>query len=283
MPTWPTPDEWRASGEWITVQGHQIFTKSAGAGDPLLVLHGFPTASYDFARLLPLLTDRFQVVLFDFLGFGFSDKPRPHDYSLFEQADIAQAVAAHYGFRQTAILAHDMGNSVALELLRRPALPVTRLTLLNGSVLLADYRPLITQRLLLNPVTGALIDRLHLISRPIFARQFGSLFATYPPEEEIDAFWSLIQYNDAAGIYHLLIQYLNERKVHEYSWLDALQAHRAPLTLIWGQRDPVSVPKIAQAVLDRRPDARYVPLDEIGHYPQWEAPQRVAAALSPQS
>lgn len=278
MTSWPT--DWRASGEWITVQGQRIFTKSAGSGDPLLVLHGFPTASYDFARLLPLLTDRFQVVLFDFLGFGFSDKPRPHQYSLFEQADIAQAVAAHYGFRQTAILAHDMGDSVALELLRRPALAVTRLILLNGSVLLADYRPLITQRLLLNPITGALIDHLHLINRSIFARQFGSVFAERPPDAEIDAFWSLIQYNDAAGIYHHLIQYLNERKIHEYTWLEALQAHTAPLTVIWGQRDPVSVPQIAQAVLDRRPEARYVPLAEIGHYPQWEAPERVAAALS---
>lgn len=274
----PPLSQWQSQGEYVQVGQQRIFTLAAGEGEPILVLHGFPTASYDYARLLPLLS-RYRLILFDFLGYGFSDKPRPHNYSLFEQADITQAVAEHYGFRQGYLLTHDMGNSVSLEILKRGAPTITKLVMLNGSVLLKYYRPLITQRLLLNPLSGRLVTGLRLIRRGAFARQFGSLFAQPPSDEEINAFWSLIGHNDGMGIYHLLIRYLNERKVHEYAWLDALQAHKAPLTVIWGQRDPVSVPKIAEAVLERRPDARYVPLDAIGHYPHWEAPERVAAEI----
>jgi pimeloyl-ACP methyl ester carboxylesterase len=62
-------------------------------------------------------------------------------------------------------------------------------------------------------------------------------------------------------------------------WFDALVAHPAPLTVIWGQRDPVSVPKIAESILEGRPDATYIPLPDVGHYPQWEAPERVANIL----
>jgi hypothetical protein len=86
-------------------------------------------------------------------------------------------------------MAHDMGSSVALELLERTSLTVTQLTLLNGSIWLEHYRPLLTQRLLLHALTGPLISRLRLIGYRAFARQFGSVFATPPPAREIEAFW----------------------------------------------------------------------------------------------
>ncbi|MCB9449869.1 MAG: alpha/beta hydrolase [Anaerolineaceae bacterium] len=274
-----TVAEWRESGAWVQVGAHRIFTRVVGKGSSILVLHGFPTASYDYARLAPLLADRYRLILLDFLGFGFSDKPRPHAYSLFEQADVAAAVAAHYDTEQCAILTHDMGNSVALELLKRRALDVSQVVMFNGSVLLRYYRPLITQRLLLNQLTGPAIAALRLIRKPTFARQFGSVFAQQPNAAEIDAFWSLIQYNNGLDVYHRLIRYLNERKMHEYAWLEALAQHPAPLTVIWGQRDPVSMPRIAQAVLEYRPDAVYFPLDAVGHYPHWEAPEFTAGLI----
>src|SRR5260221_4652454 len=124
--------------------------------------------------------------LFDFLGFGFSDKPRLHDYSLFEQADIAQAVAAHFGLKRTFILTHDMGNSVALEILKRGDPVVDKLVMLNGSMLLKYYRSLLSQKLLLHHIFGPVISALRLIHHPVFARQFRSLFATQPSELEID-------------------------------------------------------------------------------------------------
>lgn len=279
MPVTPSIEDWRASGDWLDFKGHNIFIKAVGEGQPLLVLHGFPTSSYDYARLLPLLEDRYRVILLDFLGFGFSDKPRPYHYSLFEQAEIAELAAAHFGHSSVHLLAHDMGASVALEILRRGKPAVEKLVLLNGSVLLDDYRPVLLQRLLLDPVIGPAMTALRLVGRQGFGQQFGSVFAQCPPSEEIDAFWSLITYNDGTRIYDRLIQYLNERKVHQHTWLDALKTHPAPLTVIWGQRDPVSVPSIAQAILTRRPDARYILLDDIGHFPQWEAPERVAAAV----
>ncbi len=277
--TTPNLDVWRATGSTIDFNGHHIFVTTYGDGQPVLVLHGFPTASYDYARLVPLLQDRYKLILFDFIGYGFSDKPKQHTYSLFEQADITEAVAAHFGLETTCLLTHDMGNSVTLEVLKRGQLIVEKMVMLNGSVLLDYYRPLITQKLLLNAYIGPIISALRLIRKPVFARQFGKVFAQPPPPSEIDAFWELVTYNDGMAIYHKLIQYLAERKVHEHIWLDALKASTMPLTVVWGQLDPVAVPKIAEAITERRPDCTYIPLDDIGHFPQWEAPQRVANAI----
>jgi pimeloyl-ACP methyl ester carboxylesterase len=272
----PSLSDFRARGQLIELLGHRIFVSDQGSGPPVLFLHGFPTSSFDYALLTPLLASRRRLVLFDFLGYGYSDKPRQHNYSLFEQADFAVAVAQHLGLGPLTLVAHDMGSSVALELLRRPQLSIERLVLLNGSVLLRHYRPLITQRLLLHPQIGPLLTRLGLINRTVFGRQFAKLFPSPPPAAELDLFWELIRHNDGHRNYHLLIRYLNERKRHELVWLDALAASKVPLTVIWGQRDPVSVPAIAKEVLLRRPDAKYVPLHEVGHYPQWEDPQTVA-------
>lgn len=271
--------QWREQGSLVEIGGHRLFVSGSGQGPPLLCLHGFPTASFDYARLMPLLAPHFRLLTFDFLGFGYSDKPRPYAYSLYEQAELAEEVAARHGCSEVALLGHDMGSSVALVLLQRGRLRVSRLILLNGSILLEHYQPLITQRLLLHPICGPLLSGLGIARKSIFARQFGRLFPHPIPQAEIAAFWSLIAHNQGAQINHMLIQYLNERKRHELAWLDALAAHPAPLQLIWGQRDPVSVPRIAEAVLRKRPDARYVPLADIGHYPQWEAPQTVAREI----
>lgn len=274
-------NEWRAHGQLVELGGHKIFVSEYGdkALPPLILIHGFPTASFDYAQLVPLVSPHRRMIMLDFVGFGFSDKPRPHDYSLFEQAALVEELAQKSQLGEVELLAHDMGSSVALLLLKRRQLRVSKLVLLNGSVLLKYYQPLITQRLLLHPIIGPLLTRLGVIRKSVFARQFSSLFPKAPPDDEIAAFWTLIAHNDGARIYHLLIRYLNERKRYEYEWLDALKVHPAPLLVLWGQRDPVSVPRIAQAIVEARPDARYVPLHQLGHYPQWEDAPTIAAEI----
>lgn len=275
-----TARNWLAEGQMNTLpNGRRIFYLEMGYGQPVLFLHGYPSSSHDFAKIAPLLSDNYRLIFFDFYGFGFSDKPAEHTYSLFEQAEIAEQLMAHLGVSDLYVVAHDMGDSVALELLRRGNLQVSKLILTNGSVLLKYYQPVITQRLLLNRLTGPMLSRLNIGRRQIFDRQFGSVFAKKPTSAELDDFFYCVSYNDGYSIQYRLIQYLRERMENELIWLEALEAHRAPLTVIWGQLDPVSVPQIAEEVLNRRPDATYVPLHEIGHYLQWEAPQMVASAI----
>ena len=249
--TIPSLQAWREKGEFLTVGKLPNFCPNPRVVAHLfLVLHGFPTASYDYARVSRLYyAEQYQLIFFDFLGYGFSDKPKNHAYSLFEQADITEAIAAHFSLENPILLTHDMGNSVTLEVMKRGNLQFSHLIMLNGSVLLDHYQPVITQTLLLNPIIGSIITKLRLIRRPIFARQFGKVFAEQPSSEEINAFWDLIRHNDGMTNYHLLIRYLNERKIHEHTWLDTLAADKTPLTVIWGQADPVAVPKIAEAIL----------------------------------
>src|SRR5690242_13449035 len=108
-----TPERWRAAGTEIALPDGRIFMIELGSDSPhhlpVLVLHGFPSSSWDFAPVALEIAKRRRVVLFDFLGFGLSDKPNDAGYSLFEQAEIAIAVAAKAKIARAHLFAHDMG------------------------------------------------------------------------------------------------------------------------------------------------------------------------------
>jgi len=275
------PTEWRAQGKWLWLNGTRVFVGRHGHGPPVLTLHAFPTASYDFYKIITRLAEHFTFITFDYPGFGFSDKPHTYPYSLLEYATVAQHVCAHFGYERLAVFAHDIGDSVALELLRRGQPQVEGLGLLNGSVWsipFTDWQMSLPQRLSLHPVTGPLLSQWRLFRKATLRRFFKRIFARPLSEVEIEAFWALIAEQDGAANYHRLMGYMPERWRYQTTWLKTLAAHAAPLTLIWGMVDPVATPAVAEEVMRYRPDATYVPLRDIGHYPHWESPDRVAEA-----
>ncbi|MGE2721893.1 alpha/beta fold hydrolase [Mycolicibacterium celeriflavum] len=263
----------------------KVFVRSApGDGPTILLLHGYPSSSYDYRGVVPHLEGRAWVTL-DFLGFGLSDKPRPHRYSLFEQADIVQTVVAETTTGPVELIAHDMGTSVATELLARDIdgdLPfdLRAAVLTNGSVILhrASLRP--AQKILRGPM-GAVFAR--LTNERGFARGFGKLFSSAHPltREEAEAQWALLAHNDGHRIAHLLIYYLNERVEYASRWHGAVRDWGEPLCFLWALDDPVATGNVLDGLRELRPAADVIELPGVGHYPQVEVPDVFSrAALS---
>jgi len=277
MPTIRDSKDWHKVGKYFEFYSHKIFYVDLGPGDApaILFLHGFPTSSYDFYRLVSELASGFRLILPDFLGFGFSDKPAAHRYSIFEHAEMVEKLAANCELQKCFLLTHDMGSSVGLELLRRRKLQIQRYLMLNGGMLLKYYQPVLSQRLLQIPLVGEIFSR--LISYKVFVQQFGGIFAPdkIPAAAELHELWQIMNYNHGKRNYAKLIRYIKERKLHESEWLDALRASRAPFKMVWGQQDPVAVPIIGRALREYRPDATLVEIFESGHYPQLEVPEIV--------
>lgn len=273
---------WRRQGNFVRFRGHQLFVHQQGDGPPVLLLHAFPTASYDYVQIAPLLSQRYQLIAFDYPGFGFSDKPRRYPYSLLTYADALEAVMRHFGVTRTCVIAHDIGASVLLEVLRRGTLAVERLVLLNTSIVPQNrvIRSLDAARaVLLNPVLGPLIGRLRLIQRPLIGRMLTPLFARRLTPEELHTFWLLVHSNDGPRIYHQLAGYLAERDRYEQTWLGVLERYTGSLALVWGEADPIATPFVAEAIVRLRPDTLATRLAQIGHYPHWEAPEATAKAI----
>nr|WP_197414834.1 alpha/beta hydrolase [Lysobacter enzymogenes] len=279
----PALRAWRDAGEFIVVRGRRIYCRRAGAGPRLLLIHGFPTSSVDWAPIWPMLASRFEVLAFDLLGLGFSDKPRGHDYRVREQADLAEAVARHYGWDAAFVLAHDYGDTVAQELLARngedAALRILRLCLLNGGLFPETHRARAIQRLLASPLGPALVG---LMSRRGFGRSLKALFSPTRMlgEAAVDEYWALLRHDGGLDAVPSLLGYMAERRQQRSRWVGALQTADAPLRLICGAADPVSGLHMAERYRQLVPRADVVVLDDVGHFPQLEDPQRVFAAAA---
>lgn len=282
----PALRAWRDAGEFITLRGQRIFCHRAGTGPRLLLIHGFPTSSFDWAPMWPMLTSRFEVLAFDLLGLGFSAKPRGHRYSVAEQADLAETVAHHYGWRDAFVLAHDYGDTVAQELLARniqnsahDALCIQRLCLLNGGLFPETHRARPIQRLLASPLGPALVG---LMRRRGFARSLNALFSPTRPlsEREIDEYWALLRHDDGIRAVPSLLGYMAERQHERARWVGALQTTDTPLRLICGALDPVSGRHMSERYRALVPRADVVLLDDVGHFPQLEDPGRVFDAAA---
>jgi pimeloyl-ACP methyl ester carboxylesterase len=274
---------WRDAGADRTFRGRRIHVHRRRAPGPLVVLlHGFPSSSYDWRRVLSA-RPAWNALAFDFLGFGLSEKPADHTYSLAWQADLTeQLVLDEAGGGPAIVAAHDMGTSVATELMARELAGEARMhigaaLLFNGSILLDRASPTPGQKLLrtrLGPVFA------RLSNERSFTLQLRRVFPPdHPlPDDEAADQWSLVAHDGGARIMHRLIHYMDERERLTERWHGAFRDWPHPLQLAWGMRDPVATTRVLDGLRSLR-DCPVTELADLGHYPQIDAPERIAAAI----
>jgi pimeloyl-ACP methyl ester carboxylesterase len=288
----PAVQEWEARGHRITVDGQQVFVideppTAAESGDPVLVLHGFPTSSYDWKAVVdPLRAAGRRVVLFDYLGFGLSDKPDVR-YSVRGYADTTEAVAAATGLERVVLATHDLGNSVGGEILRRSldgdlGFEVTNRIITNGSIYM-DLVQLTAGQEMLLAAKDARIDLAALGIDP--AQGFkGGVAGTFArpdavPDDELEAHWELAAYQDGHQLLPRTIRYIEDRRKEERRYTEAIEVHPSPLHIVWGKLDPVARYPMAERLAGLRPDATFVTLEHAAHYPMLEDPPAFTAAV----
>ncbi len=274
---------WEARGTFVDLAGLRVFYVDTGPADgpTTILLHGFPTSSHDWRLALPHMGPR-RLIMPDYAGFGLSAKPVDHAYSLFEQADLVEMLVAHLGLAEVDLVAHDIGTSVACELIARRArgllgFAVRRLVMMNGSVYLDMAHITLSQKLLLSRV-GPIFAR--VASRRVFERQMRRITAQPLPPEELGAMWALMCREDGRQRLPQLIGYIVERGRFRHRWIGAMRGLRdVPVGVLWGDRDPVAVLAIGERLAAETPSATFERLEGLGHYPQVEDPARSGAAI----
>ncbi|MET0304855.1 MAG: alpha/beta hydrolase [Solirubrobacterales bacterium] len=278
---------WRDEGAVEEVDGRKLFVRRRGGGDAesplLLFLHGFPSSSYDWRPLLELRPPGEATLCFDFLGFGLSEKPRDHTYTLAWQADAAEELVRRAGSAPVFLVGHDMGTSVATELMARDlrgelGIEISGALLFNGSMLLHLAKPTLGQNLLRSRL-GPLFAR--LTSERSFRAQFSRVFSAQHPlsaDEAADQ-WALISAGGGQRIAHLTIEYMAERERFTERWHGAIRDWPGPLTLAWGMQDPVARVEVLRGLQALRPGVPTIELPDVAHYPQIERPDLISAAL----
>ena len=279
----PRAADWIAENDTlVSRRGHRIAFRRRGVGPTLLMLHGFPTWSYDYAEVASDLARDHDVITLDFLGYGASDKPNPYEYSVPESADVVEDLVAHLGVKSIRLLIHDYGVIVGQELLDRASrgqlgFAIDSLVVLNAGIVYSAYRPTRMQKLLIRPIVGKL-----LANRVSAARVRAALDAVRGSaltDSEFDDLWLGMSRDNGNKLWHLLIKYNAERAIHHRRWEEALANWNGPLHLVWGLDDPVSGRHVLEQAIRVLPHATVTELAGVGHFPQSEVPQDVAAAV----
>lgn len=278
MAMMPALEDWLARSKTFDWRGGGVRYWTEGeitSGRPtLLLLHGFPSASFDWRYMWDDLARDFTLIAADMIGYGLSDKPPQYTYSLSDQADMVWALLDQVGAGDVHILAHDVGDTVAQELLARQidsrgGRRVLSCVLTNGGIFVEEIRRVRTQSLLLGRF-GPIFAR--LMGRRQLAKGMGAIFGTAHPitSEEVQAFWELVTYNNGKRVLSKLIQYLHERAKFRDRWVGALTHAPCPLRFVVGPEDSISGAHMAERYCElvRSPDVVLLP--GVGHYPQIE-------------
>jgi pimeloyl-ACP methyl ester carboxylesterase len=279
--------QWWDAGEHVTIElrgsARSIFIRRLGEGPSMTLLHGFPSSSYDWAAVAPALAQGHSLLLCDFLGFGASDKPREHEYSLGEQADLVETLWAHAGVESTTVVAHDYAVSVTQELLARAAARELEVELrgvhfLNGGIYPDLHRAQPAQLALLDAEQGPQLSA--LLNEDLFVQALAPSFAEgFDAAADSTDIWAATHRGDGERIAHLLIRYITDRSDNEQRWVSALESARVPLAFIWGMLDPISGAHIAERISQRLPHAPLLELGDVAHWPQLESPRTVERAI----
>lgn len=277
-------NDWRTAGSVCQYQNLDIYCRHPqqrinSNRTSLLLIHGFPTASWDWHLLWPALQQQFELTAIDMLGFGFSAKPKKSLYSIAQQADLHEFIAQQRGIHSTHLLVHDYGVSVAQELLARQrdkklGFQIESCLFLNGGLFHGIHKPLPIQHLLASPLGVMLIP---FLGKSALQRSMQRILAPdfQPTQWDIEQMWSLIQHNQGNHVMHKISRYMHERKQFYQRWLHALTDVDIPLRLVVGSLDPISGARLAVAYKELIPNADVIELNDTGHYPQLENPSAV--------
>lgn len=280
-------EKWRMEAQEFNFAGARIAfwaTRKPRDHKPwLLLIHGFPTSSWDWTRLWPDLKPHFNLIAADMLGFGLSDKPADIQYTISGQADLQEALLSDLGVGDAHILAHDYGDTVAQELLARSqegllSFSLKSICFLNGGLFPEAHHPLLAQRLCLTPL-GPMVAA--LMRKQTLKRSFDHIFGpdTRASDAEINGHWALLNERHGRRILPRILQYIPERREKRARWVGAMEKSVTPMQHINGGADPISGAHLYRRFVELIPTADAVLLENIGHYPHTEAPGDVRKAF----
>ena len=275
---------WFNSGSIVSLQGYDVFYQVRGQGPALVIIHGYPYSSYDFHLIAESLSKSHRVVLFDLPGMGFSQKPMDGDFSFELYSQLVNDLLGHLQIEEVDLLTHDLGVSVAQELIARGpsnSIRIRSIAFMNGGLFTDTYRPRLIQRVLSQSpdILGSFLSR--RLTRRMIEKSVLSLFGskTQPSQELLDDWWSILNYQSGKAIAYRLGRLVFDKEKYQDRWHDAMQNTEIPLAYLCGPADPNSGRHMAERYREHLPTSRIEFFsDHIGHWPQLEAPDEVLSA-----
>ena len=270
----------------IKVNGLNVFYREAGPADAptLMLLHGFPSSSRQYVKLMEALADRYHLVAPDYPGFGLSDAPPAAEfgYSFDRLADVVEGFCEALGLSRFVAYLFDFGAPVGLRIAERHPEWIAGLVIQNGNAYEDGLSAMARDLVALKPGRpGAEEAVMGILTAEVTRMQYEG--GAREPERIAPEGWLLDQhFLDLPGRKAIQVDLALDyhRNVERYpAWQAWLRQHRPPALIVWGRNDAFFPAAGAEAYLRDLPDAELHLLD-TGHFALEEDVDFIAARMA---
>jgi 3-oxoadipate enol-lactonase len=247
----------------INVNGIEFAYTRHGDGTPLVLLHGYPLDGSIWSEVVPLLTDRFDLIIPDLRGFGESTTvDAPYTMNTFA-SDVA-GLLDHLRFEKAAIAGHSMGGYVALAFAKLYPDRVTGLGLISSQVL-ADTPDRKQGR----------YDTADQVAEKGIGVVVEAMTPKFTPDERVRAFAQSVMEQQKSNAIIGALKAMAERE----DTSSLLADFKFPVVLVHGDEDALIPIERAREVKNAISRAHLVELKGVGHLPMMESAEETAQAL----
>jgi haloalkane dehalogenase len=269
------------TNKWIPLDQGRMHYVDEGEGDPVLFVHGTPTWSFEWRHVIRALAPEHRCIAPDHLGFGLSERPRAVPYTPEWHARNLAAFVERMDAGPMTMVVHDYGGPIALPIaLKRPEL-VKRLVIINSWMWsFAGDREMESKGRAAGSELGRVLYRWANLSLRVVAP---SAYADRKKltanihRQYLDRFPD--RWSRGAVLWPLARALLASSGYFESLWRQHEKLNAVPTLIVWGMKDSAFKPTQLARWKRALPAARVVEIENAGHWPHEEAPDRVADAL----
>lgn len=229
-----------ASGTYFNVNGIKTFALDYGAGEAVVCIHGVPTSSFLFRKVLTSLSSKgFRGISIDLPGLGLSARPENFDYSFPNFADFLADALKELKVDKFHLVVHDIGGPIGFSLAAKNMEKVKSLTILNTWVDVVNFKKPLPMRPFEIKLLGEVeLKTLTHTTWPLMFSGLGVNNADNIPDAEIKAYVDLLKREDSGKAFLKIMRNFGDSKEFRDQCLQAVQNTSYPVQAIWGEDDP---------------------------------------------
>ncbi len=274
--SWLDKEEYPFTSRFIDLEGNSMHYIEEGGGETILFVHGTPSWSFDFRKLISELLPEYRCVAMDHLGFGLSDKPRIADYTPQAHSRRLESFILTRKFNNITLVLHDFGGPIGFQFAIQHPEKIRRLVVLNSWMWSIEGEPEFSKlmKMIKNPFLPFLYRYLNFSPRVIMPASFGKNKLSKKIKKHYTApFQNRFEREGMLAFARSLVD--------DQKWFGELHEKSIPIRnkealFIWGMKDPILGNAYLHRFVDIFPNHSVLKLEEAGHFPQEENPLEIA-------
>ncbi len=275
QPEWLNINEYPFGNKCIKIDGlHRLHYIDEGEGEVMLFIHGTPTWSFDYRKLIKSLSSNYRCIALDHLGFGLSDKPADYKYTVMQHSQNLKVLIDHLGLKNINIVVHDFGGPIGLSYAISQPENINKIVAFNTWMWSSEGEPEYEKmkKFLKSPLLPFLYKRMNFSPKVLLPAMYADKkrLSKEVKRQYVKPFGSVKERNGALGFAKSLLE---EQSYFESLWEKRSKISEIPILLIWGMKDKAFPEKYLTKFLQEFTNSKTVRLKECGHFPQEVEPE----------